>query len=223
MRLWFAARSRFAEDHLRAAVTRGIRQAVVLGAGLDTFSLRNPYASCGLHVFEVDQPDTQAWKRARIAEAGLTTPASLSFVPVDFEQQNLAEELHFAGFQPGIPAFFCWLGVVPYLHQDAIFAILHFIASLPDSEVVFDYTEPLENYAPERRAHIASSAARAAAMGEPWLSYFDPATLSGLLYSLGFQDQEDLGLPDIAARYLGVPKQDAKSGAGPHVIWARHL
>lgn len=60
MRLFMAARSRFAEDRLAEAFERGVRQLVLLGAGLDTFSLRNPMAMGGLRVFEVDHPATQA-------------------------------------------------------------------------------------------------------------------------------------------------------------------
>jgi methyltransferase (TIGR00027 family) len=223
MRIFMAARSRFAEDCLEAAVSRGVRQAVIVGAGLDTFSLRNPHTPRGLRVFEVDHPTTQAWKRERIAEAGLVAPASLTFAPVDFERQSLAEGLAAAGFQPTQPAFFHWLGVVPYLHRAAISEILQFIASVPGSEVVFDYSEPLENYSPERRANVAAIAARTAAIGEPWLSYFDPSELSKDLRERGFQELEDLGLADIAVRYLGAPKGGATSEAGPHVIRARRI
>jgi methyltransferase (TIGR00027 family) len=144
MRLFIAARSRFAEDCLSAAVSRGVRQAVVLGAGLDTFSLRNPPTSLGLHVFEVDHPATQAWKRERLMREGRAIPASLTFAPVDFEQQSLADGLRAAGFQSDRPAFFHWLGVVPYLTRDAISPTFSFITSLPESEVVFDYSEPIE-------------------------------------------------------------------------------
>jgi methyltransferase (TIGR00027 family) len=93
MRLLIATRSRFSEDALALCVARGVRQIVVLGAGLDTFSLRNPFADAGVRVFEVDYPATQAWKRERLKEAGLPTPASLTFAPVDFERQSLAEGL----------------------------------------------------------------------------------------------------------------------------------
>ena len=145
IRIFMAARSRFAEDCLGAAVSRGVRQAVVLGAGFDTFALRNPYSELGLRVFEVDHPSTQAWKRKRLAEAGFAAPASLSFAAVDFESQGLGAGLLAAGFRPDLPAFFIWLGVVPYLERAAIAATLDYIASVPGSEVVFDYSEPLEN------------------------------------------------------------------------------
>jgi methyltransferase (TIGR00027 family) len=223
MRIFMAARSRFAEDCLAAAVSRGVRQAVILGAGLDTFALRNPHAALGLRVFEVDHPATQAWKRQRMREANLAVPSTLTFAPVDFTRQSLAEELAAAGFQTNQPAFFCWLGVVPYLRREAISALLQFIASLPGSEVVFDYSEPLENYSPARRANVAAVAERTAAIGEPWLSYFDPAEIAKDLRNHGFDELEDLGLADIAVRYLGAAKGEAANEAGPHVIRAQRL
>ncbi len=221
MRIFLAARSRFAEDSLDAAVARGVRQLVILGAGLDTFSLRNPHADLGLRVFEVDHPATQAWKRERLKEANLAIPATLTFAPVDFVSQNLAEQLCAAGFQPTQPAFFCWLGVVPYLRREDISAILGTIAGLPGSEVVFDYSEPLENYSPERRANVAAVAQRTAAIGEPWISYFDPAEIAAYLREQGFFELEDCGLSDIAVRYLGAPAGRPAVEAGPHVIRAR--
>ncbi|MEI7873925.1 MAG: SAM-dependent methyltransferase [Alphaproteobacteria bacterium] len=221
IRIFMAARSRFAEDCLGVAVSRGVRQAVVLGAGFDTFSLRNPYSELGLRVFEVDHPSTQAWKLKRLAEAGLAVPASLAFATVDFESQGLSRGLVAAGFKPDRPAFFVWLGVVPYLEREAIAATLGYIASVPGSEVVFDYSEPLENYPPERRGAVAAVSAWAAEIGEPWLSHFDPAEISQNLREYGFQDLEDLGLAEISIRYLGVPAAEATSSPGPHVIRAR--
>jgi methyltransferase (TIGR00027 family) len=221
MRLLIAARSRFSEEMLSVSVARGVRQVVVLGAGLDTFALRNPHTSAGVRVFEVDYPATQAWKRERLRDAGIEIPASLIFAPVDFERQSLADGLASAGFQFNCPAFFQWLGVVPYLTRDAIAATVGFIAGVPDSEVVFDYAEPFENYRPERRASIMAVAARAAARGEPWLSLFDPADMDGLLRAKAFAAVEDLGLAEIADRFYGPLKRGVVIGPGAHLVHAR--
>jgi O-methyltransferase involved in polyketide biosynthesis len=191
MRLFIAARSRFSEDTLAACVARGVRQIVVLGAGLDTFSLRNPHA------------------------------ASLTFAPIDFERQSLADGLAAAGFDADRPAFFQWLGVVPYLTREAVSVTLDFIARVPESEIVFDYAEPFENYPAERRANVMAVAARAASLGEPWLSLFDPVELAEMLRNKGFGLVEDLGLAELTDRFYGALKQDVRIGAGPHVIRAQ--
>jgi methyltransferase (TIGR00027 family) len=221
MRLFIAARSRFSEDTLTACVQRGVRQVVVLGAGLDTFALRNPYAGLGVRVFEVDSPATQVWKRERLKHAGLANPASITFVPVDFERQSLADGLAAAGFHAGRAAFFQWLGVVPYLTREAVSLTLDFIAGVPDSEVVFDYAEPFENYPADRRANVIAVEASAAARGEPWLSLFDPTALSEMLRAKGFRVVEDLGLAELTERFYGALKQGIVIGPGGHVVRAQ--
>jgi hypothetical protein len=114
------ARSRIVEDALSSAVERGVRRIVILGAGLDTFALRNPHGARQIHIYELDHPATQAWKRQRLAEAPIALPPWLILLPVDFERDDLGEKLVAAGFQQNSPAFFACLGVVPYLTQDAI-------------------------------------------------------------------------------------------------------
>jgi len=136
------ARSRIAEDALARAVESGIRQVVILGAGLDTFALRSPHAAQQIRIYEVDHPATQAWKRQRLAEGQIALPPWLIFVPVDFEQDDVGAKLVAAGFQQNAPAFFTWLGVVPYLTHDAIGRTLNYMSSIQNSEVVFDYMEP---------------------------------------------------------------------------------
>src|SRR5690348_648102 len=145
----FTARSRIAEDALSRAVERGIRQIVILGAGLDTFALRNPHGARQIRIYEVDHLATQAWKRQRLAEAQIAFPPWLILVPVDFERDGVGEKLVAAGFQQNSPAFFTWLGVVPYLTQDAIGRTLDYMSSIPNSEVVFDYMEPPEAFSEE--------------------------------------------------------------------------
>ena len=219
-RLFIAARSRFSEDTMADCIACGVRQVVVLGAGLDTFSLRDPYADLGVRAFEVDYPATQMWKRDRIRAAGLAEPPSLTFAPVNFERESLAEGLTRAGFKLDEPAFFQWLGVVPYLTKDAISSTLKFISEVPQAAVVFDYAEPFQNYPAERRASVIATAERAASRGEPWLSFFDPIELLQLLRGEGFDVIEDLGLPEIADRFYGVLRRDIVLGPGPHIVRA---
>jgi methyltransferase (TIGR00027 family) len=221
LRLFTAARSRFAEDAISNAVGRGVRQVVVLGAGLDTFSLRNPYAIAGVRVFEVDHPATQAWKRERLALAGLTVGPSVSFVGVDFQRQSLAECLVIGGFDVKATTIFTWLGVVPYLAKPEISAILRFISEIPEAEVVFDYMEPVENYLPEQRAYVTAWHETVAACGEPWLSHFDLVELTRELRDLGFAEIEDIDLAAMALRYFGTPME--RVGVGTHVIRAKLL
>ena len=115
-----------------------------------------------------------------------------------------------------------WLGVVPYLTKEAISKTLEFIASIPASEVVFDYSEPLENYDPERRAIVEARAANAASVGEPWISFFDPMVLSRELRQRTFEEVEDLGLAEIADLYFGRLVTEAIK-PGPHLVHARRI
>jgi methyltransferase (TIGR00027 family) len=222
LRLFVAVRSRFAEDSVARAVDRGLRQVVVLGAGLDTFGLRNPHASRGLRVFEVDHPATQQWKRECLDRAKLHIPDGLYFAGVDFERQAFLDVLANAGFWPDQAAFFIWLGVVPYLSRDAVFATLSSIGSLADAEVVFDYGVSANLYPAERRAGYEAMIARAAAFGEPWLSFFDPAEWPSDLAQLGFSEIENLGPREVAIRYFG--EQDPSTNRlGGHIIRARSI
>jgi len=193
---------------------------VVLGAGLDTFSLRNPFAGLGVRVFEVDYAATQSWKRERIKAAGLIEPQSLIFAPTDFERESLSEGLTRVGFSLNQPAFFQWLGVVPYLTREAVCSTLKFISMVPQAVVVFDYAEPFQNYPAERRASVIAVAESAAARGEPWLSLFDPTELHELLRGKGFKTIEDLSRPEITERLYGDLRAGMPTGPGPHIVRA---
>jgi methyltransferase (TIGR00027 family) len=200
-RAFMVARSRFAEDELARAFAAGVRQYVVLGAGLDTFAYRNP--NVGLRVFEVDHPATQAWKRERLLAAEIAIPLSLTFVPVDFERQTLGTGLEQCGFDTSAPAFFSWLGVTPYLTREACTMTLGWIARMPaGSGVVFDFAiDPALLNAGQRQALDALSK-RVAAAGEPFKLFFDPAKLQDELKNLGFHRTEFLQGKQINERYF---------------------
>lgn len=223
MRLFIAARTRFAEDALAAALKRGVGQIVVLGAGLDTYAYRASFSDCGIRVFEVDHPATQEWKRQRLKDAGIPLPPALTFAAVDFERESLAGGLATAGFDPMLQTFFTWLGVAPYLSEDAVWSTLRFIAAVPGgSHVAFDYANPPASLGAELRVAHDERAARVAAIGEPWVSCFETETLHAGLMRIGFTEIEDLGPREIAVHYF--PGRAASlSDKGGHIIRAAKI
>src|SRR5438445_3506152 len=135
-------RNRYAEDELARSVQKGVRQYVILGAGLDTFAYRNPFPH--LRVFEVDHPVTQAWKRSCLEKAAIPIPASVTYVSVDFERQMMTDALRQSGFKNDELTFVAWLGVTGYLSQEAVISALSSIVSSMrvGSEIVFDFSPP---------------------------------------------------------------------------------
>ncbi len=200
-RAFMAVRSRYAEDQIARMVAQGVKQCVVLGAGLDTFAYRNPHPS--LRVLEVDHPATQAWKRGQLQSAGIAIPPSLTFVPVDFERQVLGDELRQAGFRENEPVFFSWLGVTPYLTYAAFTTTLSFMAKMSaGSGVVFDFAINRKLLNPGQRIALDALASRVAAAGEPFQLFFDPARLQEELKGLGFHRTEFLDGEQLNARYF---------------------
>jgi methyltransferase (TIGR00027 family) len=223
LRAFMAVRSRYAEDQLAAAVAQGVRQYVLLGAGLDTFAYRNPFSGLGLRVFEVDHPATQAWKRDLLVAAQIAIPSELAFAPVDFETQTLRDGLDAVGFRTHEPAFFSWLGVTPYLTREAFEATLQFIAALPPlSGVVFDYAVARASLSFLEQRALDALARRVAAAGEPFQLFFDPTELAQALQAKGFAVLEDLDTATINFRYFAGRTDGLKVNAAfAHLLFAR--
>jgi methyltransferase (TIGR00027 family) len=222
LRAFIAARSRYAEDELARAVQRGVRQYVVLGAGLDTFAYRNPLRSAGLHVFEVDHPATQAWKRARLDAAGIAIPDDMTFAAVDFERQLIEDGLLEAGFRKQEPAFFSWLGVTPYLSRRAFDATIQFVAGMPSgTALAFDFAVERSLLSPIQRLALDALAARVARAGEPFQLFFDPAALVSDLARRGFSGIEDLDGDRINARYFAGRSDGLAVSGGGHLLSAQ--
>lgn len=199
MRAFLVARSRFAEDNLALAVAAGVKQYVLLGAGLDTFAYRNLFPD--LHVFEVDHPATQAWKHELLQESAITIPESLTYVPVDFEKQSLAVELERDGFDMQAPAFFAWLGVVPYLTLEAFRSTVSFLSKRPHgSGLVLDYGQPRHVLPLREQQGRDSLAARVQQAGEPFQLFFTPEEIAAELAA--YSRIEDIGSEEIQARYF---------------------
>ena len=215
LRAHVVLRSRFAEDRLAEAVTRGVGQLVILGAGFDTFAYRQPDWARRLRIFEVDQPATQMEKRERLQHAGVAIPANLEFVAIDFEKVSLREGLRTSTLDFSRPVFFTCLGVLMYLNDAAVRDIFQLVASFPaGSEIAFTFSTA---------ASVQSELAqRAAALGEPWHSHLDPATLAEDLRAAGYSQVTLLGVAEardlyFAGRSDGLPAPRRASIAAARV------
>ncbi|MGX9705881.1 class I SAM-dependent methyltransferase [Laceyella tengchongensis] len=198
------SRSKHAEDSLELAVRQGARQYVILGAGLDTFAFRRPDMLEQIHVFEVDHPATQAFKRRRLAELDWEQPPQLHFVPVDFTAEKLADALCRTAFDPQLRSFFSWLGVTYYLDRETVFDTLRSFADIAatGSWIVFDYLDL--NAFDTKRASVRVKRMQEAVsrVGEPMKTGFDPATLAKELAHIGLRLEENLPPTDIEERYF---------------------
>jgi methyltransferase (TIGR00027 family) len=194
-------RTRYTEDALQAAVARGIRQYVLIGAGFDSFSLRRPEFAANLQIFEIDFPATQRLKIERIDACGIALPDSVHFIAADLSQESVAAALERSPFDAQQLTFFSWLGVTMYLTREANLATLSSIASCSPagSELVFTYLAAGVFQA--QSAAFRELEQRVAAIGEPFLSGFDPSELAANLAACGLDLLEDLNGREAAARY----------------------
>jgi methyltransferase (TIGR00027 family) len=183
-------RSRFAEDRLEEAVARGINTYVILGAGFDTFAYRQPQWARSLRIIEVDHPESQAAKKARLSKAGIDIPSNVQFADIDFEHETLDEGFRRHGVSLSEKTFFSWLGVTIYLTEEAVEDVFRELVRFPSgSEVAFTFSQPPEKKSFWQkifgRPSLATMAAKA---GEPWLTYYEPEKLRWMLLETGFSE-----------------------------------
>jgi methyltransferase (TIGR00027 family) len=198
LRAVFIMRSRYTEDCLGEALIRGVRQYVILGAGLDTFAYRQPPWASSLRIYEIDHPASQEWKRERLEVAKVKIPENLTFAPIDFEITSLREGLSTAGFDFRAPSFFSLLGVTQYLTIEATESLFELVQSLPQgTEIVFEFMVPDDLMPANEAGVIAKMASLTAERGEPWLTRLRPAELESRLTITGFSQVTHLS-PQVA-------------------------
>lgn len=196
------ARARYCEDMLKNAVKLDAKQYVILGAGMDTFAYRNHELMSTIHVFEIDHPDTQTFKKMKVEQAGWGVPDNLHYVPVDFIKDNLHIELEKFGFDTQKITFFSWLGVTYYLTKEVIASMLKTISSLsPEgSGLLFDYADDEFFTADVKR--VQNQIAMANASGEPMQSGYSYGEMEQLLSKNGLLVYEHLTSQDIENRFF---------------------
>jgi methyltransferase (TIGR00027 family) len=219
------ARSRYTEDALNAAIARGVRQYVLIGAGFDSYALRRPVEAKDLQVFEVDHPATQTLKKQRIAACGITLDDGVHFIAADLARESLGDALSKTSFHMAEPAFFSWLGVTMYLTREANMATLRNIAecSAPGSQLVFSYTDQrmFESGGSTDAAQYEELKQAVKALGEPFVSGFHPAELAQDISALGLVLEEDLSDIQLIERYDPTGKNGLKPAGRSHIARVR--
>ena len=197
-------RIRYTEDRLWEAISAGVRQYVILGAGLDTFALRSRGRADRLRIYEVDHPASQEMKRSALERIAGGVPSNLNLVPVDFEADRLDDALIAAGFNPAAPAFFAWLGVTCYLTREAIAATVDQIAavSAPGSSLVVDYRYPRRLVPAAGEALVEKMERFVARRGEPMLSAYSPEEFAAQMEHAGFVESDSVSPEELVRRYL---------------------
>lgn len=216
------ARARFIEELVAERAKQGVSQYVLLGAGLDTFAQRHPELAKALHVFEVEQPATQAWKRARLLQLGFVIPEWLHLVPVDFEaHQAWLYELGRAGFDAKKPAVVGCAGVAMYLTRDANTELLRQAATLaPGSTLALSFMLPLELIEPDERPGIEAAARGARANGTPFVSFFAPDELLDLAREAGFKTVQHISAKQLTDRFFAGRADGLRPSSGEEILLA---
>lgn len=204
-------RAEYAEASLKTAVKTGTEQYVILGAGFDTFALREPEFMRRHKVFEVDHPKTQLQKQIRLENAGIKVPENLVFVPADLGKRGLGKKLEKAGFDKTRKTFFSWLGVSYYLESEEIEKMLDALAAISadGSAVVFDFADETLFSASERRVQNMLNLANAG--GEPMKTCFSYGELEKLLEKHNFLIYELLTPKDIQTQIIDKKGSDIKA------------
>jgi methyltransferase (TIGR00027 family) len=216
------ARARFVEDLVQEKLQQGVSQYVVMGAGLDTFAQRNPNRASRMRIFEIDQPETQAWKQQRLKDLGFGASPGLCFVPVDFERgDSWPKNLEAAGFDPQRPATVASTGVAMYLTKEANLATFREIAGLAKgTTLVLSFMLALDLIDSAERTALEVVSERARAAGTPFLSFFRPEEILAMAREAGFSQVEHVSRTDIIERYFSDRSDSLRPASGEEILVA---
>jgi methyltransferase (TIGR00027 family) len=202
MELWVGLRTRCIDDYVTRVLERGVRQVVILGAGLDTRAAR--LAREGARFFEVDRPASQADKRARLSRLDGYPIDAAAFVSCDFERDDFVESLEAAGFDRAAPACFVWEGVIYYLPEPVARSTLIRLGSefSPGSLLVFDYLNSnMAKSSPRLRPEDRAMKGIIEELGEPVQFGIDDPT--PLMAECGYRFLRTVSFDELALQYTG--------------------
>jgi methyltransferase (TIGR00027 family) len=212
-------RTRFIDDVVQTALSEGIGQLVILGAGFDT----RPYRLPGIErakVFEVDLPAVQDDKKKGIQKHFGHLPENVTFIPIDFDTQTLEAALAGTAFDPSRPAVFVWEGVTQYIAEEAVRQTLSFVGKCaPGSIIAFTYV--LKSVI-ERRSDIpdADKMMDTVAKSAPWIFGLEPSTIQAYLQPFHLSLVADVGNADYQDKYLLPLKRKLAVSEGERIAQA---
>lgn len=215
-------RSRYAEDLLQQAIEKKITQYVLVGAGLDSFILRQAQQYPNLKIFEVDHPDTQAAKQRKLQRFG-EIPKNVEFVAIDFEKESIADALSRSSFKQDKPAFFSWLGTTHYLEPQTTLDTLKSIAKIaaPKSEVVLDYSIDYRELSGVERFGSLFVSQFTRFLKEPLKGQFRPKLFHDSVNHMGFEVAEDLSGDGLSHRYFNTRADHIRHTIATHMLHLR--
>jgi methyltransferase (TIGR00027 family) len=222
LRASIVARARFIDDVAKEEIEKGVKQYVLLGAGLDTFVQRNTAISLQVDIYEIDQPEMLAWKEEKLIENGYKIHDNLHFDPVDFENSSWWDELLEKGFDANLPTFLSCTGVTLYLTKDAINDTLKKIASLASgSTIAIAFYLPLEQLDEKDKPLLEMAIKGAAASGTPFVSFFSVEEIVKLADEIGLKDIQTVSTKDMTERYFKNRADDLVPASGEFFLVAR--
>jgi len=198
------ARTKYIDSVFKQAVSEGVEQVLIFGAGFDSRSIRLLTPESPVKVFEVDAPVTQQAKKGRLVEIGVGLPDNTVYVPVDFNKEDPEQKLVENGFKYGRRCLFILEGLLMYLYESAVEETFSLIARLGalGSLVLFDYIYSSVLRHEERYYGEEDMHKNVKDVGEPWGFGIDEGTVEAYLSEKNLRILEELDSAELERRYF---------------------
>lgn len=219
VRVSIATRARFVEDLVEEHSQHGISQYIILGAGLDTFAQRRSDIAATLDIYEIDEPNTLAWKKQRLEALGYPLSERLHYVAVDFEKESWWDCLIAAGFDPGQPAIVCCTGLTLYLTREANLQLLQLFGQLAKGSVcAITFLLPLTAIDEADKELMMISMKGAELSGNPFQSLFTHSEILQLATEAGLPQATIVSKADLMERYFAQRTDRLEPASGEDVL-----
>ena len=214
----FPVRKRYIDDQITAVMTEQFEAVVNLGAGFDTLPFRLP--ELNLPVYEVDQPFNSKAKKENLIKALGSLPKHLLFVPIDFDHQDLGNQLTSHGYSNDHKTFFILEAVSQYLTQDGIENTFDFLSKAKSgSRLVFTYVR--QDFLDGKNLYNNQELHKKLVLKEKiWLSGIDPLKVEEFLEQFGWKLIEHVGYEDLAEAYIKPTKRTLGSLLLERIVYA---